>query len=56
MTLQIFSLICVVIIFTGLFAWVFWPSNRDRLEAKGLLALDDETAEQRRQARKGDAS
>ena len=40
MTMQIIALIFVVLSFTALFAWVFWPSNRDRLEAKGQLALD----------------
>lgn len=42
MTMQIIALIFVVLSFTALFAWVFWPSNRDRLEAQGHLALDVE--------------
>ncbi len=42
MSSQIIALIFVVLSFTVLFTWVFWPSNRERLEAHGQLALDPE--------------
>ena len=40
MSSQIFALIFVVLSFTLLFTWVFWPSNRARFEAQGKMILD----------------
>ncbi len=41
MTLQIAALLFVVCIFSGLFAWVFWPGNRTRFINQGRSILDD---------------
>lgn len=40
MTPQIIALIVVVISFTLLFTWIFWPGNKQRLEGLGRSALD----------------
>ena len=39
----IFSLIAVVVGFCALVAWVYWPSNKERIEARGRIPLDDES-------------
>ncbi len=46
MSAQIFALIVVVIIFTLLFAWVFWPGNRERFENQGRSIIDTQEPEQ----------
>ncbi len=40
--IRIISLIFVVVSFAVLFTWVFLPKNRDRLEAQGRMAIEDE--------------
>jgi cbb3-type cytochrome oxidase subunit 3 len=40
MTGQIIALIVVVMSFTLLVTWVFWPGNKQRLEGLGRAALD----------------
>ena len=45
MSTQIIALIVVVLSFSVLFAWVFWPSNRERFENLGKLILDSEEDE-----------
>ena len=42
MDFRILSLIFVVLAFTVLFAWVFAPRNKERLEAQGRTPLADE--------------
>ena len=38
----IFSLIVVVVAFSALVAWVYWPTNKARFEARGRIPLDDQ--------------
>ena len=40
MDIRIIALLVVVCGFALLTAWVFWPSNKARLEAHGRLILD----------------
>ncbi len=42
MDIRILSLIFVVLAFTVLFAWVFAPKNKERLEAQGRMPLEEE--------------
>lgn len=42
MDTRILALMIVVIGFAVLAAWVFWPKNRERLEAHGRIVLDSE--------------
>jgi cytochrome c oxidase cbb3-type subunit 4 len=30
------------LLFVGIVAWAFWPSNKARLEAQGRVPLDDD--------------
>ncbi len=41
MSTMSFSLICVVIAFTALVVWVYWPGNKARFEARGRIPLDE---------------
>jgi len=43
MNLQIAGLIFVVILFTCLFSWAFWPGNRSRFQANAESILDTES-------------
>jgi cbb3-type cytochrome oxidase subunit 3 len=36
-----FSLITVVVAFTALVVWVYWPGNKARFEARGRIPLDE---------------
>lgn len=36
------SLIAVVVAFSGLVGWVYWPGNRKRLESYGSMPLIEE--------------
>jgi len=45
MSTPIIGLIIVTLSFAVLFAWVFWPSNRERFESHGKLILDSDDAE-----------
>jgi cbb3-type cytochrome oxidase subunit 3 len=59
--MKLFALLLVVVCFAWLVLWVFWPSNRARLEAHGSIALDDEApkaarADQDRADRNKDAT
>lgn len=40
------SLLAVTIGFTGLVIWVYWPSNRKKLESLGQIPLDPEGDEE----------
>jgi len=31
-----------VVLFVGIVAWAFWPSNKARLEAQARIPLDDD--------------
>lgn len=31
-----------MLLFVGIVAWAFWPSNRERLERQGRIPLDDD--------------
>ena len=42
---QIVALLIVVLGFTLLVAWVYWPSNRERLESYGSEIIDSEIQE-----------
>lgn len=39
------ALLVVTIGFAGLLLWVYWPSNRSRLESYGAIPLDEPPAE-----------
>ncbi|MGE0620996.1 MAG: cbb3-type cytochrome oxidase subunit 3 [Pseudomonadales bacterium] len=41
MSATLFSLISVVVGFTALVVWVYWPSRKGRLEALGRIPLED---------------
>ncbi len=41
MSINILSLIVVMCGFFALLLWVYWPSNKDRLEAHGRLPLEE---------------
>lgn len=43
MNATLFSLIAVTLGFTGLVAWVYWPSRKSRLEALGQIPLETDT-------------
>jgi cbb3-type cytochrome oxidase subunit 3 len=47
MTAIEFSLLAVTVSFTGLVAWVYWPSRRTELESYGAIPLDDEASPRR---------
>ncbi len=36
-----FSLLAVTVSFLALVCWVYWPSQRNRLESYGSMPLDD---------------
>lgn len=40
MTLQIVGLVVMVVSFTLLVGWVYWPANKARFDASARLALD----------------
>lgn len=42
MSPTLFSLLAVTLGFTALVTWVFWPSNKARMERHGSMPLDDE--------------
>jgi cbb3-type cytochrome oxidase subunit 3 len=42
MSPTLFSLLAVTLGFTALVAWVFWPSNKSRMERHGSIPLGDE--------------
>ena len=35
----------LMLIFISIFAWAFWPKNKERLEAYGRIPLDDDKGE-----------
>ncbi len=41
MSMNTLSLIAVVCGFSALVLWVYWPSNKERLEARGRLPLEE---------------
>ena len=41
MSATIFSLIAVVLAFSALLAWAYWPSNKAMFEAHGRIPLED---------------
>lgn len=43
MSATMFSLIAVTVGFTGLVAWVYWPSHKSRLESLGQIPLETDT-------------
>ncbi len=40
--LRQFWVVWLMIIFIGIVAWAFWPSNKDELESHGDIPLRDE--------------
>lgn len=49
MNLQIAGLIFVVILFSCLFTWAFWPGNRRRFQANAESILDTEPSSNTRE-------
>ncbi|MCB1686519.1 MAG: cbb3-type cytochrome c oxidase subunit 3 [Pseudomonadales bacterium] len=45
MSATLFSLLAVTIGFSALVVWVYWPSNRQKLESYGSIPLDLEEAQ-----------
>ncbi|MGD8418491.1 MAG: cbb3-type cytochrome c oxidase subunit 3 [Pseudomonadales bacterium] len=45
MTAPIISLVSVVVGFTALVLWVYWPSRRNKLEALGRIPFDNDQPE-----------
>ena len=43
MSLQLLGLLIVCIGFTGLVAWVYWPTNHERFDAGSLLPFAPES-------------
>ena len=40
-------LVWCVLLFAAIVAWVFWPGRKDRLEAHGLIPLEDDDGRER---------